>query len=189
MRRSLGRTTALSVSTEQAVENNSQRHERRNALAVGCRQHLQLDRAAHRDQADRCDQLRATQPVRILRRLRIAAHAQRLDDELAAGASPAFSDELTERAEQLLARRADVAQGLRRAAAGGSRSFPVISAAWLDAKPALLALADDLVDFTDPAPRGVAMATQLLADPGGPLYQPGEQGGLLAAAEAARNAL
>jgi hypothetical protein len=125
----------------------------------------------------------------ILRRLRIAAHAQRLDHELAAGASPAFSDELAVRAEHLLARRADAARGLRRAAAGGGRSFPVCSAAWLDAKPALLALADDLVDFADPAPQGVAMATQLLSDPGGLLYRPGNPGELLAAAEAARNAL
>jgi hypothetical protein len=125
----------------------------------------------------------------MFRRLRIAAHAQRLDDELAAGASPAFSNELAVRAQQLLARRADVARGLRRAAAGGGRSFPVCSAAWLDAKPALLALADDLVDFTDPAPRGVALAMQLLADPGGPLYRPGEPGELRAAAEAARHAL
>ena len=93
------------------------------------------------------------------------------------------------RAQQLLARRADVARGLRRAAAGGSRDFPVSSAAWLDAKPALLALADDLVDFTDPSSRGVAMATQLLADPQGPLYRPGEPGELCAVAEAARHAL
>jgi|SRR4051812_12757933 hypothetical protein len=125
----------------------------------------------------------------MLRGLRIAAHAQRLDRELAAGALPASSDELAARAQQLLARRANVARGLRRAAAGGGRDFPVCSAAWLDAKPTLLALADELVDFTDPAPQGVAMATQLLADPGGPLYLPGEPGDLRAAAEAARHAL
>jgi hypothetical protein len=125
----------------------------------------------------------------MLRRLRIAAHAQRLDNELAAGASPAFSDELAVRAEQLLAGRADVARGLRRAAAGGGRGFPVCSAAWLDAKPALLALADDLTDFTDPAPRGVALARQLLVDPDGPVYRPGEPSELRATAEAARGAL
>jgi hypothetical protein len=125
----------------------------------------------------------------MLRRLRIAAHAQRLDHELAAGASPALSDELAVRAQHLLAHRADVARGLRRAAAGGGRDFPVCSAAWLDARPALLALADDLVDFADPAPQGVAMATQLLTDPGGPLYRPGNAGELRAAAEAARHAL
>src|SRR3954451_19490962 len=125
----------------------------------------------------------------MLRRLRIAAHAQRLDDELAAGASPTFSDELAVRAQQLLARRADVARGLRRAADGGGRSFPVSSAAWLDAKPALLALADDLIDFTDPPPRGGALAQQLLVDPAGPLYRPRQRGELRAAAEAARRAL
>src|SRR4051812_4818902 len=124
----------------------------------------------------------------MLRGLRIAAHAQRLDRELAAGALPASSDELAARAQQLLAHRADVARGLRRAAAGGGRDFPVCSAAWLLSKPALLALADDLVDFTDPAPRGVAMATQLIADPQGPLYRPGEPDALRAA-EAARRAL
>jgi hypothetical protein len=125
----------------------------------------------------------------MLRRLRIAAHAQRLDDELVAGASLAFSDELRTRAQQLLARRADISRGLRRAAAGGGRDFPVSRAAWLDAKPALLALADGLTDFTDPAPRGVAMAMQLLSDPQGPLYRPDEEGELRAAAEAARRAL
>src|SRR3954447_26635199 len=77
----------------------------------------------------------------MLRRLRITAHAQRLDDELAAGASPAFSDELAARAQELLSRRLDFARGLQRAAAGGGRSFPVSSAAWLGAKPSLLALA------------------------------------------------
>jgi len=161
----------------------------RSRAATYSGQNSRLDRAVNRDQADRCDHEPAVQPVTILRRLLIAAHAQRLDLELAAGASPTFSDELAVRAEHLLARRADVARGLRRAAAGGGRSFPVCSAAWLDAKPALLALADDLVDFTDPAPQGVAMATQLLADPAGPSYPPGEPGELRATAEAARNAL
>ena len=127
--------------------------------------------------------------VLMLRRLRTAAHQLRLDDELAAGALPALSDELTLRAEQLLRRRADVATGLRRAAEGRSRSFPVCSAAWLDAKPALLALADALADFDDPAPRGVALAWRLLADPSGPLYREDEPGALRAAAEAARHAL
>src|SRR3954447_22142441 len=125
----------------------------------------------------------------MLRRLRMAAHAQRLDDELAAGASPEFSDELAVRAQELLSRRLDFARGLQRAAAGGGRSFPVSSAAWLDAKPALLALADDLIDFTDPAPCGVALAKQILVDPAGPLYRPAQPGELRAAAEAARRAL
>src|SRR3954447_8945589 len=114
----------------------------------------------------------------MLRRLRMAAHAQRLDDELAAGASPAFSDELTARAQELLARPFDFARGLQPAAAGGGRRLPVSGAAWLDAKPALLALADDLIDFTDPAPRGVALAKQLLVDPAGPLYRPAQPGEL-----------
>ena len=125
----------------------------------------------------------------MLRRLRLAVRQKRLDDELAAGASPAFSDELALRAQQLLHRRADIAHGLRSAAAGSNRAFPVCSAAWLDAKPALLALADALDDFTDPAPRGLALASQLLADPSGPLYDPGEPGQLRAAVEAARHAL
>ena len=127
--------------------------------------------------------------MRILRRLRIAAHGQRLDEALAAGASPEFSDELTIRAQQLLRRRADLARGLRRAASGRSRGFPVSSAAWLDAQPALLALADDLDDFADPAPRGVALAMRLLTDPAGPLYRSSRPGELRAAAELARHAL
>src|SRR3954470_18891817 len=112
----------------------------------------------------------------MLRRFRIAAHARRLDEELGAGAAPAFSADLALRAQRLLRRRADIAHGLRRAANGSSRAFPVSSAAWLDAQPMLLALADDLDDFTDPAPRGLALAMLLLTDPGGPLYRPSRPG-------------
>ena len=125
----------------------------------------------------------------ILRRLRLAMHQKRLDDDLAAGASPAFDEALELRAQQLQRGRADIAHGLRKAAAGSNRAFPVCSAAWLDAKPELIALADALEDFTDPAPRGLALASRLLADPSGPLYDPGEPGELRAAAEAARHAL
>ena len=125
----------------------------------------------------------------MLRHLRLALHQQRLDDELAAGASPAFDDALALRAQQLLRRRGDIAHGLRKAAEGSNRAFPVCSAAWLDAKPALLALADALDDFTDPDPRGLVLASKLLADPSGPLYDPGAPGELRAAAEAARHAL
>ena len=40
--------------------------------------------------------------------------------------------------------------------------MPVCRAAVLAAQPALLALADDLVEVRDPSPRGVALALRLL---------------------------
>jgi hypothetical protein len=66
---------------------------------------------------------------------------------------------------------------------------PVNRAAVLEARPALLALADDLVEIPHPAPRGVAMATRLLRDGEGPLYRPWRPEELRGAAERARHAL
>ena len=62
-------------------------------------------------------------------------------------------------------------------------------AAVLEARPALLALADDLSEIHDPSPRGVALALILLTDGGGPLYRPWTSGELDATAEEARHAL
>jgi hypothetical protein len=128
-------------------------------------------------------------------RLHVAVLGARLDRELAAGASPLDNDVLALRASQLVDARMRVrlARGLRRAIASGSQrrgaGVPVCRAAVLEARPALLALADDLVEVRDPAPRGVALALLLLTDGGGPLYRPWTPGELHEAAEAARHAL
>jgi hypothetical protein len=126
----------------------------------------------------------------MLRRLRMATHLPRLDAELAAGVSPWRSDEHALRAAQLVAHRRRYAAGLRRAAAcRRDAGIPVSRAAVLDARPALLALADDLVEVPDPSPRGIALALRLLVDGGGPLYRPWRPGELSEAAELARHAL
>jgi hypothetical protein len=136
-----------------------------------------------------------TRAPRLRVRLRVAVTKWRLDGELAAGASPPRDDALALRAEQLVdpRTRERLALGLRRAIASGSQrrgaGVPVCRAAVLQARPALLALADDLSEIREPAPRGVALALKLLTDGGGPLYRPWTSGELDAAAEAARHAL
>jgi hypothetical protein len=66
---------------------------------------------------------------------------------------------------------------------------PVNRAAVLEARPALLALADDLVEIVHPRPCGVARAIELLRDGAGPLYRPWAPEELHSAAERARRAL
>ena len=128
-------------------------------------------------------------------RLHVALRRLRLDRELAAGADPGESELLALRAAQLVGPRirGQLARGLRRAIVSGSQrrgaGVPVCRAAVLEARPALLALVDDLVEVHDPAPRGVALALALLTDGGGPLYRPWSPGELQAAAEQARHAL
>ena len=134
-----------------------------------------------------------------LLRLRVALTAARLDAALAAGADPVDSSELALRAGQLsdARRRMRYARSLRRAIDSAERtrlpvrgaSVPVNRAAVLEARPALLALADDLVEIPHPHARGVAMAIQLLRDGAGPLYRPWAREELLTAAERARAAL
>jgi hypothetical protein len=93
-------------------------------------------------------------------------------------------------------RRHQLAQAIRRAIASAeephsplSARVPVDRAAVLEARPALLALADDLEDIADPDPRGVALAVRLLRDGAGPLYRPWSPEDLRRAAEGARAAL
>src|SRR4051794_39474059 len=88
-----------------------------------------------------------------LLRLRVALRRARLDSALAAGSDPVDSAELALRAGQLISPRlrARFAQSLRRAIASAERtrlpsraaSVPVNRAAVIEARPALLALADD----------------------------------------------
>jgi hypothetical protein len=135
----------------------------------------------------------------MVERLRVALHRPSLDAELAAGADPSCSEVHALRAAQLVdgRQRAAYAESLKRAIASAERTrlptrgatVPVARAAVLEARPELLALADDLVEVPDPSPRGVAMTVQLLRDGSGPLYRPWAPDDLAAAAERARRAL
>ncbi|WP_028059647.1 hypothetical protein [Candidatus Solirubrobacter pratensis] len=134
-----------------------------------------------------------------LLRLRVALIAPRLDSALAAGIDPVASSELALRAGQLVSprRRAGFARSLVRAVQSAQTprlpmrgaSVPVNRAAVREARPALLALADDLVEVLHPCPRGVALAVELLRDGAGPLYRPHAPAELHTAAERARHAL
>jgi hypothetical protein len=134
-----------------------------------------------------------------LLRLRVALTGPRLDAELAAGADPVSRDELAMRAGQLTdrQRRVRFARSLRNAVEsarsprlpGRGAAIPVNRAAVLAAAPALLALADDLVETPHPNPLGVALAVQLLRDGSGPLYRPWRPEELHGAVERARHAL
>ena len=89
-----------------------------------------------------------------------------------------------------------VSRSIRRAVASAdaprnplTARVPVDRAAVLEARPALLALADDLEAISHPDPRGVALAVRLLRDGAGPLYRPWSPDDLRRAAEGARHAL
>jgi hypothetical protein len=141
-------------------------------------------------------------PSAALLRLRAAWKRPALDTALAEGVDPDASAELALRAEQLVdpRLRARLARSLRRAItstdpplhhrlpARGS-AVPVSRAAVRAARPALLALADDLVDTTAPNPRGVALTVRLLTDGAGPLYRPWTPVSLHEATDQARAAL
>ncbi len=139
------------------------------------------------------------EPYPGLVRLRVALKAAELDARLAAGSDPAGSKELALRAGQLVdpRRRARFARSLRRAVASAEAprlpsrgaSVPVNRAAVLEARPALLALADDLAEIAHPQPRGIALAVELLREGSGPLYRPWRPEELRGAAERARHAL
>jgi hypothetical protein len=137
-------------------------------------------------------------PSAPLLRLRAAWKRPALDTALADGVDPDGSAELALRAGQLVdpRLRARLARSLRRAIASTDLPFhhrgsavPVSRAAVRAARPALLALADDLVEAAAPNPRGVALTVRLLTDGGGPLYRPWTPGSLHEATDQARAAL
>ena len=89
-----------------------------------------------------------------------------------------------------------LARSIRRAVASAENEHspltavvPVDKAAILEARPALLALADDLEEIRDPDPRGIELTLELLRDGSGPLYRPWRPEELRGAAERARRAL
>jgi hypothetical protein len=135
-------------------------------------------------------------------RMRVAWRRAELDTALAAGADPSDRDDLALRAQQLIdpRRRARFARALRRAIQSTepathlrlparSAAVPVARAAVLEARPLLLALADDLEELPQLSPRGVALAVALLTNGDGPLYRPSAPAALREAAAHARAAL
>jgi hypothetical protein len=120
-----------------------------------------------------------------------------LDRLLAAGGDPAWDPELGLRAAQLTAtaRRRALARSLERAlreARGRARwscAAPLDRGAVRLAAPELCTLAAELSEAVAPAPQGVALVEQLLRDPGSPLYAPGDEEALRAAARIACDAL
>jgi hypothetical protein len=134
-------------------------------------------------------------PRLTLVRARVACRRASLDAALCEGADPGSSPELSLRAAQLtrMGRRLRLAASLQRAvvAEGGRRgaAIPVSWPAVREARGELLALARDLIEEPRPAARGVALTMRLLTDGDGPLYLPGSEGDLRAAARRARGAL
>jgi hypothetical protein len=120
-----------------------------------------------------------------------------LDRLLAAGGDPGWDQTLTLRAAQVTAarRRRALAESLERAIHDAHRPPRWTCAAPLDrdavraAAPELHALAAGLAEDPAPAAQGVALAEQLLRDPGSPLYAPGDEDALRAGAAIAQEAL
>ncbi len=119
-----------------------------------------------------------------------------LDRMLAAGGEPHWDPELTLRAAQVTSarRRQALAEGFERVIRDAHRPARWTCAAPLDrsavraAAPLLGALAAGLTDARA-APQGIALADQLLRDPGSPLYAPGDEEALSECARIACNAL
>ena len=130
-------------------------------------------------------------------RARVLLRRGTLDRLLAAGSDPCWDPELALRAAQVTAwaRRRALAESLERAVRDAEAPPRWSCAAPLD-RPAvraaaseLRALADGLAAEAGPAPQGVALAAQLLRDPGSPLYAPGDEDALRVGAEIALGAL
>lgn len=108
-------------------------------------------------------------------------HARRLDRELAAGADPIASDELSLRVGQLAAgaTRARLAGALRDAVAVANGRHAPLTVTRLQRvtvranQELLLALADRVRDGGVVGVRGLAMVSWLLEDRGSPLYASG----------------
>ncbi|HET8823166.1 MAG TPA: hypothetical protein VFM57_16630 [Thermoleophilaceae bacterium] len=121
--------------------------------------------------------------VAIALRVRVFMRRGVLDQLLAAGADPCWDRELALRAAHLIAprRRRALAQSLVRAVRDAhspprwSCAAPIARSAARATTPELRALAASLTQEAAPAPQGVALAQQLLREPGSPLYAPGDE--------------
>jgi hypothetical protein len=121
-------------------------------------------------------------------RLKVAMKRDALNAELAAGAPPALSPELAERASQLTSerRRRELARTWRRTVREAHRPGVGLHAASIirrgaviDAEPAIESLIARLGDGAPVAVQGMAMLERLLSDGGSsPLYNATEPGTL-----------
>jgi hypothetical protein len=138
----------------------------------------------HRHEPEHAQPAGETARSQIVLRLRVALHASALTGELAAGAPPGFSPELSLRATQLVSDRArrQMAQVWRRAINEARR--PAVTranvsiihrAAVIDADDAITALIERLNSDKPVAAEGMAMLEMLLTDgASSPLYAPAE---------------
>ena len=130
-------------------------------------------------------------------RARVFRRRATLDCLLAAGADPSWDRELALRAAQIGAPRSRraLAASLQRAVWEAHEPphwdcrAPLDRRAVRAATPELSALALELTLEAAPAAQGIALATQLLRDPRSPIYAPGGEEALRAAAVIARRAL
>lgn len=119
-------------------------------------------------------------PARLRLRLTVLRNLARLDARLAAGENPRGDAALACRSRQLISRRSRhrLAQGLERAWSthpGGavlSAAVPVDGRAVEVARPVLEQLAQALRQSRSVEPRGVALTSVLLTEPGSALYRP-----------------
>jgi hypothetical protein len=115
-------------------------------------------------------------PISPALRLRVRIHRFGLDDQLAHGANPRSSRELSLRAQQLLSERGSLADGLERALESARRPSPVFSARVPVRREQALGAADEIHWLADGLRQdrvdvhGVAMASHLLHDGASPLY-------------------
>jgi hypothetical protein len=130
-------------------------------------------------------------------RVHVSTHRPSLDQELARGDSPLGSAALAFRARQLVARRnrdrlaRALARLVERAAQPPLPSEIVWVPRWeiLDARTALLGLADRLREARPVYARGVAMVSRLVQDGSGPAFTRGAGVALRRAIAAAADAL
>ena len=142
-------------------------------------------------------ELRIAPQEGLLARLTAGLRSRRLDEQLARGTAPEIAAPLALRARRLttLARRREIADGLRRVIRDTCRGMAPSQARISPRLSQVVAATDDLTRLADalasPGPvaaRGVAQAWILLTDGTGPLYNANSTGNLRArAATAAAN--
>lgn len=136
-------------------------------------------------------------PPRLFARAQVAWHAQRLDQDLAAGIAPNCDELHTLRAMQLLAarRRPGIAHGLERAVRDSERPPAFDARAPLQRVAigadcqALLDLTTRLRDRRPATAHGIALASLLVTDANSPLYRQTPHGTSQTLAHAALTAL
>ena len=119
----------------------------------------------------------------IALRVRVVLRRGVLDRLLAAGADTSWGDELGLRAKQVTAprRRRGLAKSFERAVNEAQRpprwtcAAPLARDAVRATTPELRALAVGLAEEAAPPPQAIALAEQLVREPGSPMYAPGDE--------------